>query len=63
MDPRAALTELRELAAKDWTGFSSPEEMTPEQRDELHTDHCRMAELVEGLDQWMRRGGFSPWTF
>lgn len=60
MDPNAALRELRKLAAKDWTGKDT-DELTPAEVYELHTDHCRMADLFEGLDQWMKTGGFSPW--
>lgn len=48
MDPNAALAEIRELVAK----IDSP--------DWHHTDASRLCDLVDGLDQWMSRGGFLP---
>lgn len=55
MDPNAALKEIRELVQKldrDEDQFSH------------NLDAMRLCELVDGLDQWMTRGGFPPgdWT-
>jgi hypothetical protein len=45
MDPNAALSEIRRIIAN------------PEGPD---VDLFRLVELVEGLDQWVSRGGFLP---
>jgi hypothetical protein len=29
---------------------------------DIYQDTERLAELVLALDEWMRKGGFSPWT-
>ena len=46
MDPNAALTEIREITARATAGKSF--------------DADKLAELVDGLDQWLSRGGFRP---
>lgn len=47
MDPDAALAEIRELVDRIKAA------------DSRHTVQ-RLAELVDGLDQWLSRGGFLP---
>jgi hypothetical protein len=37
--------------------LSAPDELPP---DELHDLAMRMAESLDSLDQWIRRGGFLP---
>ena len=59
MDPTANLAKQRELAAVDWTGKET-EELSPSELCELHINHIRLCELVEGLDQWISKGGFLP---
>jgi len=53
MDPNAALRELRDIMAL----IKSHRRMTSEQLD-------HMAELFDGLDEWLSRGGFfpTPWA-
>lgn len=59
MDPNANLREQLKLAAVDWTGKDTGE-LSPAELSRLHSDHCRLCELVEGLDQWIAHGGFLP---
>lgn len=51
MDPDACWKELVELAKK----YEQQSES-----DEVFVDTDRMAELVLGLDGWLRSGGFPP---
>jgi hypothetical protein len=53
MDPNAALNEIRALAA---------EILDPNRRvaDRSSVDAQRLAELLQGLDRWISRGGFLP---
>lgn len=53
MDPNECLAQLRELAAKT-VGEQHPN------LDAEAASAYRMAELFEGLDQWIKRGGFLP---
>ena len=48
MDPNAALDELRSWVDGDLSGRPAQERAD------------RMAELVDGLDQWLSKGGFLP---
>lgn len=49
MDPDAALAQIRELIIKQQTD------------NELNdTDTDRLVELIDGLDEWMTKGGFLP---
>ncbi len=48
MDPNACLEEIRTLAGRLADG-----------RGDEH-DAMRLAELVDGLDGWLARGGFLP---
>lgn len=56
MDPDAALTELRNLA-------TLAANMDPDAMGEAHTVATRMAEVFEGLDGWLARGGFLPFDW
>ena len=49
MDPKETLEEIRKLyrAIIDWPYSEA--------------DALNLAELIEGLDLWMIRGGFNPW--
>jgi hypothetical protein len=51
MDPNAALERLRELIAINVRAE------TDSFKSELADDIC---EVLEGLDQWLSRGGFLP---
>lgn len=53
MDPNRALADIRRLVARLDAGFNGPEPFDPADAHEL-------AELVDGLDQWLSRGGFLP---
>lgn len=53
MDPDKNLEEQLSLAQ---TILSSEWEDIEESRDEVY----RLAELVESLDEWMKKGGFLP---
>lgn len=54
MDPDANLREMRTLAAKILAATDA------EGVELLEVDAPRLAELVEALDGWIRRGGFLP---
>jgi hypothetical protein len=53
MDPNANLDEQRYIVDRFCDGSADPEQ-----------DGLRLAELVEALDDWIRKGGFLPkaWT-
>lgn len=51
MDPEQALSELRELAKATLADDSA---------DDLPEKATQLAELFDGLDQWLSRGGFMP---
>lgn len=57
MDPNTALQRIRELTAainqQHWTALSRDPGGTVTMAAEL-------AELVEGLDEWLSRGGYPP---
>ncbi len=48
MDPNATLAEIRQLTKEILDGNGS------------EYDAARLAELVEGLDNWLSRQGFLP---
>ena len=52
MDPKAALSELRELI-RDYHGAEDAQlpDLIP-----------AIIERIEAIDQWMTKGGFSPWA-
>lgn len=54
MDPKACLTELRELSLSLYQRIDAGE---PPDFDEV----ARFIDLFESLDGWMAGGGFSPW--
>lgn len=47
MDPDAALARMRELIARERESF-------------VETDATELSELIDGLDQWLSKGGFLP---
>ena len=53
MDPNACLAEIRQLIAESYRLDKTDESLSP-----IATD--RLVELIEGLDQWISRGGFLP---
>lgn len=56
MDPNAALQELLALKAKIMRQWDAADDTC----DFDEADVIRMAELVEALDGWIRKGGFLP---
>lgn len=63
MDPKANLSEQLALAAEIIEiiyGRSSYGVLSDEDRDEVVENAARLAELVQALDGWLRRGGFLP---
>jgi len=50
MDPNETLAEIRRLVRVIGTPAA----------DEAGVEALRLAELVEGLDNWLSRGGFLP---
>jgi hypothetical protein len=64
MDPKANLAEQIATARHiNAVMDDCPEDGNPtdEQLDAVYTDACRLAELVLALDEWQRKGGFSPY--
>ena len=57
MDPQANLKEQLELA-RDFVREADADESDVYFQQERV---LRLAELVIALDEWMRKGGFSPW--
>ena len=53
MDPKACLEEIRRLSLKL---LHSPEDDT-----EAIMIGLDLADHIRNLDQWMSKGGFSPW--
>ncbi len=65
MDPIANLKEQLELARSIqaiWDDCHEDGTLTPEQSDIVADAANRLAELVLDLDEWIRNGGFSPYT-
>jgi hypothetical protein len=63
MDPDANLEEQRSLAAeamKIQDACSDNGDYTPEQQERHAEIACRLAELVQALDEWIMKGGFLP---
>jgi hypothetical protein len=56
MDPTANLLEQLEISARLINIFENADD-TPEFKEE---DVVRLAELVEALHGWIRKGGFLP---
>lgn len=64
MDPKGNLAEQLELAREINAindAASDDGELTEEQELDIVHAASRLAELVIALDEWMRKGGFSPW--
>lgn len=65
MDPIANLKEQLEIAndiTRVWDDCSGDETLTAEQNDYVACKAARLAELVIALDEWQRKGGFSPYV-
>ncbi len=63
MDPDANLKEQLEIAQeiqKVWDDCNADGTLTAGQRDYLADKAGRLSELVEALDEWIRKGGFLP---
>ena len=60
MDPIANLKEQIELALQIQSRTDG--ESYPDYCYDAANDAERLAELVIALDEWIRKGGFSPWT-
>lgn len=56
MDPNAALLELRRIVS----GEAYPSRDEDGAFYDAQGQAMRMAELFEGLDEWLSRGGFLP---
>lgn len=63
MDPVANLNEQRQLSQEILAMMEEAEQcgFSPSDYQKLEGASARLAELVLALDQWMIRGGFSPW--
>jgi len=64
MDPEANLSEQLSIAAEiieiiDERGDEDGN-LCDEDKDEVVDNANRLAELVQALDEWLRRGGFLP---
>jgi hypothetical protein len=65
MDPRANLASQRsEVSSINAIWDACPEDGNPtaDQLDQMYQHAIRLAELVEALDGWISKGGFSPWN-
>lgn len=58
MDPKANIKEQRELAAKIIAAWDA---LTDDDDSVIARDALRLAELVQALDEWRRKGGFDPY--
>lgn len=60
MDPNATLEEMRRIS-KEILEARHDQEMTPGERfRSIETSATRLAELSQGLDEWLLKGGFLP---
>lgn len=65
MDPNANIKEQRELATaiiKEWDNCNDNGTLKEGQAERIAEHANRLAELVQALDEWQRRGGYSPYT-
>lgn len=65
MDFLANIKQQREIAAEILAIYDLADDMgeyTEDQEIELCDLAVDLATLVEALDGWMRKGGFSPWS-
>ena len=64
MDPEAALREIRTAVAALKERFDASdqdfEHMDPDELVTIAEDTNELLDLIDGLDQWMSRGGFLP---
>lgn len=56
MDPNALLARLRDLSARILNVQDGSSEETLDEDDAF-----ALAEAFQNLDDWLRKGGFSPW--
>ena len=64
MDPKANLKEQLELAREitaAWDNADEDGELGENEAAAVAEKANRLAELVLALDEWLRKGGFSPW--
>lgn len=59
MDPDAALAEIRSLREEIFDTQDNTAD-GPAKDTALAEMAVRLAELIQGLDRWIRRGGFLP---
>ena len=59
MDPDATLEELLEIS-ESTIKLSESEKFPDIEPTEVELFACRSAELVQALDEWIRKGGFLP---
>ncbi len=57
VDPDKLLTEIRILVARIYRHWEAQEILPSGQLD---VTACRLAELIDMLDEWICRGGFPP---
>ncbi len=65
MDPIANLAEQLEIAREIqsiWDACNDDGTLEPEQQEHVADIGNRLADLVLALDQWQRKGGFSPYV-
>ncbi len=65
MDPIANIKEQREIAKdilKTWDDCNADGSLTETQQSFVAEHALRLAELVEALDEWQKKGGFSPYA-
>ena len=65
MDPIANLREQMEISREiqaTWDGCSGDGTLTTSQAVWMADKAARLADLVLALNEWMRKGGFSPWV-
>lgn len=59
MDPNEALKEIRELVTDLMKG-ERESTLSPEKTAQRLDDGDRLAELIDGLDEWLSKGGYLP---
>ncbi len=65
MDPKANLREQLDIAReiqRIWDNCKDNGELTTVQRKQVAGMADRLSELVLALDDWQRKGGFSPYS-
>ena len=63
MDPEANIREQGEIAdvvMTIWDACSDDGDFTEEQQQHLIFHAYRLAELIQAMNEWIKRGGFLP---